>query len=693
MAERAINDQSKANALGRWLDQKWLKHRRDRYSKEIQWMKNLRQEKGMYDQDMESKMRNEGSRAYPKLTRLKVRGTVSRIMEMMFPQSEKNYELSPSPVPNLRRDDLNFVLQQATAAKQAAQPAPQPVEGQPPAPPEPVTLTNAEIEDAIKVHALAKSIRMTTEIDDSLVELGYVDLAREVVKSGTIYGLGVLMGPLVDKQMVRTWNRDPNNGQYTAVEAERLCPRYDVVRCWDYYPDLTAVDRKKQDVEILRRVISKPELLKLKTRPDYIPKQINRVIELYADGNYVEEHWETQLRARKSDRQNVSDITVGKYNLIEGWGMVTGRDLWAVGEKISENELNKLMMAWVVVIGGVVIKAVKAPFDRQTSIFHTFTFNSDDTSLLGTGLPEDMRDSQLAVAEAARMLMDNCSAVCGPMLEIDIDLLMDGQNLDMHSYKAWLKEGDKGSPTNAGNEAVRNIKIESHIAELLQVMELFMNFADMETALPPPALGDVGQGGSEALRTTGGASMIMGAAALPIRDIVRNFDTFTVSVITSLYDWLMEFRANEDIKGDFHVVARGSTSLVAKEVRATQLNQLSATFTPAELDHLNERKLVEAKIAASDLPNELVETENVVKQKRDAAAAQQQKQEGLIEGKVMAEVKKLLSDVVLNLAKAQGITSDAAVNVGKGVAETITEEEKVDVAREAAEAKRKAGPA
>jgi len=304
-----------------------------------------------------------------------------------------------------------------------------------------------------------------------------------------------------------------------------------------------------------------------------------------------------------------------------------------------------------------------------------FTAEDDDATLLGTGLPEDMRDSQLAVCDAARMMLDNCSAVCGPMLELDFDLLMEGQDPNPHAFKVYLKEGGKGHPSNAGNRLVQNLVIESHITELMSVIKLFMEFADQETALPPPALGDVGKGGSEALRTTGGASMIMGAAALPIRDIVRNFDEFTVSVISALYDWMMEFRDKPSIKGDFVVIPKGSSSLIAKEVRAQQLNQLSLTLDQDEKDHVNERKKVMEKFKASDLPMDLLDPEHVVEQKRQARAQQQEAARKLSEDQIRAEVREKLSKVVKNLTDAQVAQASGASEIISTLVDAIREDE------------------
>ena len=51
-----------------------------------------------------------------------------------------------------------------------------------------------------------------------------------------------------------------------------------------------------------------------------------------------------------------------------------------------------------------------------------------------------------------------------------------------------------------------------------------------------------------------------------------------------MYFWNMEFSGKDSIKGDFNIVARGSKSLIAKEVKMEQINQFLA-LTNNDLDN------------------------------------------------------------------------------------------------------------
>jgi hypothetical protein len=109
--------------------------------------------------------------------------------------------------------------------------------------------------------------------------------------------------------------------------------------------------------------------------------------------------------------------------------------------------------------------------------------------------------------------------------------------------------------------AVRKVEVDGHLPELENLIKLFMDFADMETFVGPATGGDVAKAPSEPMRTAAGASMLRGDAALPFKDIVRNFDTFKQSVILSLVQFNKKFNPGLAQAGDYNVIARGATSL------------------------------------------------------------------------------------------------------------------------------------
>ena len=216
-------------------------------------------------------------------------------------------------------------------------------------------------------------------------------------------------------------------------------------------------------------------------------------------------------------------------------------------------------------------------------------------------------------------------------------------------------------PSNAQiNNAVANLTIDSHISELLALRQALLDFSSEESGLPPPSLGDVSQGGSEALRTQGGASMFLGAAALPIRDTVRNYDSFTMSVINSLVQWNQKFDPDPARDGDHAVIARGSTSLIAKEVLATSLDAVRQTVTPDEAPHIKTRKLLEMRLKARDMPiDEIMEDEDTANETIQRNAEMQQKTAEQQAALIEAQVHEALGNAVKHIADA--VKADASI--------------------------------
>lgn len=656
-----VMDAEKMRKLGVKMYGQFEQYKKDRRETEQQWLRNLRQVKGMYDPEIADRIPADQSSAYPKVTRTKVIGTVARLMEMLFPQTEKNWAIAPSPLPTLSEGDLQVVLDGLTATGE---------DGTAPAAP-----TTEQIEKAIFDFAKKKSERMDKEIDDQLQELDVITLARRIVFSAAQYSMGVLKGPMAKSYESRTWAKNPLSGRLEAKTTTKLKPVYEVCPVWDYYPDMSAKEFEQMDGSYQRHVMSRNQVAELAKRVDFNGDVIKKWLRDNPNGNYKELDWEVELRT-KADRKNLTDLAGRKYELWEWWGFVSGHDLKACGANVPDDKLDMELEANLWGIGGTLIKHKLNPYNAKIRPYHHFVYEEDDINLTGNGLPQVVRDSQLAIAEASRMLLDNASVVCGDMVEINVDLLMPGQTLDIYARKAWLREG---IGQEAAIPAVRPLPLNSHINELTGVINLFMQFADTETALPPPALGDPSKGGSEALRTTGGMSMLMGAAALPIRDTVRNYDKFTTSFIGSLYHWNMEFSDNDDIKGDYQVIARGSTSLVAKEVRAVALDQFSATLNEEERMHVSTRKLLEERMKSHDIPldvlDDLAKVERKIAAQAESASQEKAQQVRVVE----AEIKKLVSAAFKDVAQATAAQAGANVDTFNAVVEGVTSANKAEL--------------
>ena len=634
-------------ALGDKLGPLFAQYVSDRRIAELRWMRNLRQYLGQYDPEIEKELAPNRSRAYPRITRVKCISVLSRIMNLMFPGNERNWTLEASASPDIDPQDVMAVMQDIVKRKQE-------MGDQSP-------LTDDDVDGAVLELAQKRAAKLMIQIDDQLQELGgdqsldHVTLNRKVVASGIMYGLGVLRGPFVTETQTTKWGIDVTSGMPVPRARTQYKPTFEFLPVWDFYPDMSSKTLRSMDGYFIRLVMTRHQVRKLADRQDFFGDVIKKYLTTGGQqGNYKAQQFESELRTMGVKiHVNEQKAETSKYEVVVWNGPVSGEYLRMAGIDVPDDKIADDLEAEVWMIDGNVIKADLNPWrtlgtDVQT--IHTFLFDEDDTSPVGNGLPNVMRDSQMSVCASARMLLDNASVVCGPNLELNTELLRLDQDLtSVHAYKVWYREG---VGLDAQVPAVRNVQIDSHIDELLKTIDLFMKFADMETFVGPATGGDMEKGASEPMRTAAGASMMRGDAALPFKDIIRNFDVFTQSVISSLVWFNRKFNPRPESEGDYNVIARGATSLIAKEVRGMQLDQMVASMTEEEKLHVDERKMVEARFAVRDMSGMLVskaEAERRAQQQAERAAKAEQQQEETVK----AEVRKTLAEAFKNISQGQ----------------------------------------
>lgn len=624
-------------------------YKNDRRIAELKWLRNLRQYLGIYDPEIENQLSPNRSKAYPRITRVKCISVLSRVMNLMFPGNERNWELTASPSADMTPEDVQQAVDEIMAEQGAT--------GQ---------MTEEMVAQAVQQLATKRAAALSLLIADQLEELGndqtldYIALNRKVVQSGIRFGMGVLEGPMVRSTQKVSWVVGPDGRPQPQV-TQNFKPQFEFLPVWDFYPDMSAKSLTADaDGYFKRKVMVRSQLRALANRPDFFGHIIRRYINENPQGNYKAQQFEQELRGM-GVRANVNETRTenGKYEVIIWNGPVSGTQLAQAGAEVPPDKMADDIEAEVWMVGGWVIKAdVNAwrQMGADTRTIHAFIFDEDDTSPVGNGLPSVLRDSQMAIAAATRMLLDNGGVICGPNLELNTALLRADQDLgSVTAYKMWYRD-DEGQ--SAQYPAVRNVQIDGHLTELRAMIDLFMAFADTETFVGPATGGDMSKGPSEPMRTAAGASMLRGDAALPFKDVIRNFDTFTQSVISSLVTFNRKFNPDKAPEGDFNVVARGASSLIAKEIRGIQVDSLVASLTPAEMDHVDERKLVEARFGVRDLQAILVPPAEAAKRKqgREQQMAEQQK---MMAEQMQAETRKMLSDAFKNIAQGQKNTAAA----------------------------------
>ena len=618
-----------------------------RRPKELQWLEDLRAYKGLYDPNVFIDPAN--SKVYPKITRSKVNIVLSRLHEMLFPETDKNWEISPTPEPRIARETVKQIAMGLVQEN--------PETG------EPVVPTIDELQLAIKKYAKDTCAKMSSVIDDQLTEMDYPEETKKVLRSGLMSGTGIMKGPMINNRTKRRWEPTQAGDYAEQVETEEV-PYFECTRIWDWYPDMSVTDIEKMEGSFERHLMTKHDLRLLLKRSDFYPEMIKAYMADHPNGDYVPKNWEVDLQVIEIeagmgkeggsspapsgtyDTQRPTSQQMGKkYEVLEYWGYVDGSDLEACGLDIPDVSLEYAANVWL--LGRKPIKAVL--YEGALDKYKVFYYEKDETSLFGEGLARVMRHFQLAIAAGARMVLDNAAVVSGPQVEVNWDLLIEGQETNsFYPRKIWYR---KGRGIDSQYPAVRSVEFNSHIPELLTIIDAFKQFGDEETTLPTWMIGQMVN--NETAQATSGR---MATITISIKDVVKNFDVFTEKIIRDMYAWNMEFNPRTDIKGDFSVKARGVSSLVMKEIRMQALTQLTTTLRPEEWDYVPERDFISEKFKAHDLNIVLLSDEEVAEKRN---AREQSVQNQLMIEMAKAEVAYKKAQTMAQLTKAKKVNVEA----------------------------------
>lgn len=353
-----------------------------------------------------------------------------------------------------------------------------------------------------------------------------------------------------------------NSFQY--AEVEEFTPYYEFTPLWNVYFDQSTYNQKAMSYVFELHEMTKNELLDLADREDFKGDVIIEYLRTLRSGDYQKRPWETELQASSSTLTSSTMPDASTYEVIEYYGKVERKDLVSNGliDADENDSISRDIMANVWIAGDKIIK-----FAVVDGIpYHAFYFEKDESSPYGTGLPEVMSDSQHAYNAAYREMLDNAALTAVAQVEVNRELLIDGVSInDMYAGKVWVRDG-RGAEANIS--AVRPVVLPSHTNEFLTMMAKIEALSDSESHMPEGLFGEAARRSNE---TATAMSIRQGNNNQIIDSLVRNFDRCNESVISSAYEWNMRYNPDKNIKGDYNVTVRGSSDLMAKEMKANSL--------------------------------------------------------------------------------------------------------------------------
>ena len=438
--------------------------------------------------------------------------------------------------------------------------------------------------------------KMEKLIHDQIEESNGGSEIRNALLEASLLGTGIVKGPFNFNKKLHKWDTVENGErQYNPLEVR--VPRIEFVSCWDFYPDPAATNIEECEYVIHRHKMNRSQLRQLRNMPYFNEDAIRECIQ---DGpNYEDKDFESQLR----DDYKLDDTYMANFEVLEYWGIMDAEYAREVGIELDDSidDLDEVQInAWV--CGNKLLRAVINPFTPYRIPYSAFPYERNPYNFFGIGVAENMNDSQQIMNGHARMAIDNLALAGSLVFDVDESALVGGQNMEVYPGKIFRRQA--GMP----GQSIYGLKFPNTAPENMMMFDRFRQLADEQTGIPSYSHGQTGV--QSMTRTASGMSMLLGAASLNIKTVVKNLDDFLLKPLgESYFQWNMQFfEGNLDVVGDLEVKATGTNSLMQKEVRSQRLTMfLQTAQSPAIAPFVKISKLVSELAYSLDLdPDEIL---------------------------------------------------------------------------------------
>jgi len=546
-----------------------------RNNDEERWLRSYRNYRGLYGSDVQF-TEAEKSRVFIKVTKTKTLAAYGQIVDVLFAGNKFPISIEPTVIPEGVAKDVNFDPKKPEQLKgETALSSPYGFKGDGMDLPKGATeKTLAErlgpLQDSLgEIEELEEGVgktptavtfspamvaakSMEKQIMDQLQESGASKQLRSTAFEMALFGTGVMKGPFAVDKEYPNWD---DEGNYSPIF--KTVPSTSHVSVWNFFPDPDAANMDEAQYVIERHKMSRTQLRGLKKRPYF---RANIIDEVIASGeSYDKKYWEDDL----SDY--ATDHGIDRFEVLEYWGMCDTDMLEDNGVDIPKDlkEFDELQ-ANIWISNGKLIRMVLNPFKPATIPYMAAPYELNPYSFFGVGLAENMDDTQTLMNGFMRMSVDNAVLSGNLLIEVDETNLVPGQDLSVYPGKVFRRQG--GAP----GQAIFGTKFPNVSNENLQLFDKARQLADESTGLPSFSHGQTGVSGVG--RTASGISMLMNAASGSVKTVIKNVDDYLLKPLgEGMFRFNMQFNFNKDIKGDLEVVARGTESLMANEVRSQRL--------------------------------------------------------------------------------------------------------------------------
>lgn len=509
------------------------------------------------------------STVFLNITRPYVDAAAAKVADMLLPTDDRNWSIKPTPMPELS-EFVKSALATPTPMSVPASTSPQgsasapnpgmmpPNQGMPPQgmqPPVPQDPVAAQVQQAMKIldEANKRADKAQTQIEDWLIECQYHAEIRKVIEDAAKLGTGILKGPFPVKTKRRMFRTDSGMAQLEILEEIKPgCRRIDPQ---NFFPDGSCGEDIHNGNGVWERdYITARQLKELIGLPGYVTSQIKAVLE-EGPAKRMTEHF--------SNKYDLGDKD--KYEIWYWHGFAEKDDLEAIGVDVEQDAVPTIP-ALITMVNDRVIKGALNPLESGEYPYHLMPWQRRPGMPWGMGVARQCRTPQRMLNAATRAMMDNSGLASGPQIVVKRGALepADG-SWAITPRKIWYVKNESEATVR---DAFQIYSIETRQAELMNIVQFAMKLAEDVTGLPMILQGQQGQ----APDTVGGMQLLANNASSVLRRLARTFDdTITEPFIRAMYDWLMLYGEDDDMKGDYIIDARGSTALVERDIQNQEI--------------------------------------------------------------------------------------------------------------------------
>lgn len=470
-----------------------------------------------------------GSTVFVNITQPYVDMASARVADMLLPTDDKPFSIKPTPVPE---------VQDAVDSQEEMPGTPHKV---------------GDLSKEFIAEMAKKADNAETLIWDWLAEAGWHGEMRKVIEQSARIGTSVLKGPFPTKRKNRKMTTG-EDGSITLVIDEEIKPDSKQIDVKNIYPDPACGSSIHNGSYVFEKDnISARQLKALVGTPGYIESEIMAVIKEGPGKKNIDDKGKT--------------VESDQFEIWYFCGNAEDEDLRAAGCKCDDGES---LPVTVVMVNDRIIKASLSVFDSGEFPYDVMVWQRRTDHWAGIGVSRQVRTAQRMVNAASRNLMDNAGLAAGPQLFIRQGVIQPADGVwNITPMKIWYVDED--ADIQSVQHAITSVVIPTMQAELEQIIKMAMEFAEKCTSMPLLMQGEQGN----STQTVGGMSILDRNASTVLRRIAKICDDdVTEPHVGRYYEWLMLYSDDDSCKGDFNIVALGSTAFYQRDAANQAIMQL-----------------------------------------------------------------------------------------------------------------------